>query len=83
MSFPLANCLSYDIYLNKLMQLRNARRIYMKRYFAAVLSCIMIGLFLTACATATPDKRGYGGKKSMPKQAQEEVVPDYTAPQPK
>ncbi|MDD5712849.1 MAG: hypothetical protein PHY31_08875 [Smithellaceae bacterium] len=44
----------------------------MKR-FAALLSFLIIVSFLAACVAA-PDKRGYGGKKSIPKQAQEEVV---------
>jgi len=44
----------------------------MKR-FAALLSCLIIVSFLTACA-AGPDKRGDGGKISLPKPAQEEVV---------
>ena len=47
----------------------------MKRFFTAVVFCLMIGSFLVACATTATDKRGSGGKKSMPKQAQEEVVP--------
>jgi hypothetical protein len=46
----------------------------MKRFFAWVIFCLMIGSFLAACAAA-PDKRGEGGKISLPKQAQEEVVP--------
>ena len=44
----------------------------MKR-FSALVSCLIIFSFLAACA-ASPDKRGEGGKISLPKQAQEEVV---------
>jgi len=47
----------------------------MKQFFVAVLCCIMIGSFFTACATTANDKRGYGGKKTKPRQAQEQVVP--------
>lgn len=46
----------------------------MKRFFTALLFCLMIVSFLAACAAA-PDKRGEGGKISLPKQAQEVVVP--------
>jgi len=55
----------------------------MKRFFVAVISCLTIGLFLTACATIPPEKKGAYTKMGKPKQAQEEVVPDNTAPQPK
>lgn len=55
----------------------------MKRFFVAVVFCLMIGSFLVACATPANDKRGYGGKKSMPRPAQEEVVPESTPPQDK
>jgi hypothetical protein len=44
----------------------------MKR-FAVLLSFLIIVSFLAACA-AGPDKRGEGGKISLPKPAQEEVV---------
>ena len=47
----------------------------MKRFFIAVLFCLMIGSLISACATTTDDKRGYGGKKSMPKPAREEIIP--------
>jgi hypothetical protein len=46
----------------------------MKRFFVAVVFCLTIGSFLAACATTADDKRGSGGKKSIPRQAQEEVV---------
>lgn len=55
----------------------------MKRFFVAVVSCFMVGLFLTACATVTPDKKGAYTKKGMPRPAQEEVVPKDAAPQEK
>lgn len=54
----------------------------MKRFFTAVVFCLVIGSFITACATTINDKRGYGGKKSMPKPAQEQVVPQDSASQP-
>lgn len=54
----------------------------MKRILKAMVLCLMIGSFLAACATPTSDKRGYGGKKSTPKQAQEQVVPEGGASQP-
>lgn len=47
----------------------------MKRFLTALIFCLMIVSFLAACATPATDKRGSGGKKSTPKQAQEEVVP--------
>lgn len=47
----------------------------MKRFFLAVASFVTIGLFLAACASTSGDRRGEGGKKSMPRSAQEEVVP--------
>lgn len=65
------------------MQLHQVRRVFMKRFFVAVVSCLIIGLFLAACATTANDKRGLGGKKGMPRQAQEEVVPESTTPQDK
>ena len=46
----------------------------MKRFFAAVLTCLMIGGFLSSCAV-TPGKEGAFGKSGAPRQAQEEVVP--------
>jgi len=47
----------------------------MKRFFVAVLSCLIIGSFLTACATAMPEhQRGAATKMGMPRQAQEQVV---------
>ena len=46
----------------------------MKRFFVAVVFCLMIGSLLASCAATSTDKRGYGGKKSAPKQAQEEVI---------
>jgi hypothetical protein len=46
----------------------------MKRFIVAVLSCLMIGSFLTSCATVPPDKQGAYTKKGMPRQAQEQVV---------
>lgn len=55
----------------------------MKRFFLAVVFCLMIGSFLAACATTANDKRGSGGKKSIPRQAQEEVVPQEGTPQSK
>lgn len=54
----------------------------MKRFLAGIVFCLMIGSFL-ACASTVNDKRGYGGKKSLPKPAQEEVVPEGTTPQEK
>jgi len=47
----------------------------MKRFLAAVLACFMIGSFLTACASVTPEKSGASTKMGKPRQAQEEVVP--------
>ena len=48
----------------------------MKRFFVAVLYCLMIGSFLTACATAIPGhQRGASTKMGKPRQAQEQVVP--------
>jgi len=56
----------------------------MKRFFTAVVFCIAIGFFLAACMAPTADsKRGYGRKKSMPRQAQEQVVDEGTAPRSK
>ncbi|MBI3398666.1 MAG: hypothetical protein HY026_05480 [Deltaproteobacteria bacterium] len=75
--------MNYDIILNKVMQLCQIRRFFMKRFFATVVFCLMIGSFLAACATTANDKRGSGGKKSMPRPAQEEVVPESTTPQDK
>jgi hypothetical protein len=43
----------------------------------------MIGFFLAACATTADDRRGYGGKKNIPKEAQEEVVPQDNTSQPR
>lgn len=54
----------------------------MKRFFTAVLFCLMIGSFIAACATTTSDKRGEGGKMSKPKPAREEVAPNDDASQP-
>jgi hypothetical protein len=55
----------------------------MKRFLVLVIFCLMIGSFLIACATTATDKRGSGGKKSIPRQAQEEVVPEGAASQSK
>lgn len=49
----------------------------MRRFLIAVLSCLMIGSFLTSCATALPEhQRGAQTKRGMPRQAQEQVVPE-------
>jgi len=50
----------------------------MKRFFVAVLSCLMIGSFLISCATVTPGKEGAFTKMGAPRQAQEEVAPSQT-----
>lgn len=55
----------------------------MKRYLAAVLSCLMIGSLFAACATALPEhQRGAATKMGKPRQAQEQVVPKDGSPQP-
>jgi hypothetical protein len=52
-------------------------RIHMKRYWVMALSFLMIGSLLTACATAVPEhQRGAYTKRGMPRQAQEQVVPE-------
>lgn len=50
----------------------------MKRFIVAVLSFLMIGSFLTACATMPEHQRGAATKMGKPRQAQEEVVPNQT-----
>jgi hypothetical protein len=46
----------------------------MKRFLEGLVFFLMIGSLLSACATGAGDRRGSGGKKSMPTQAKEQVV---------
>ncbi|MBN2514108.1 MAG: hypothetical protein JXB18_14310 [Sedimentisphaerales bacterium] len=53
----------------------------MKNFFVAVLYCLMIGSFLTACTTIPEHQRGAYTKMGKPRQAQEQVAPSQTQEQ--
>ena len=54
----------------------------MARFFVVVLSCLMIGSFITSCATALPEhQRGAATKMGSPRQAQEQVAPSHAQEQ--